>query len=94
MGVNAAVLKATIAEYNRFCANGHDALFAKDRKYLRPIKGPKFYAMKATTAFLGSLGGVKVNEKLEAVDKNEAPIPGLYVVGFECRRRLRRYLQL
>ncbi len=83
-GMNAANLKATIAEYNRFCANGHDELFAKNPKYLRPLKGPKYYALRAITASMGTLGGIKVNEKMEAVDKDENPVPGLYAVGFDA----------
>ncbi len=84
MGVNAETLQATVVEYNRFCANGRDELFAKDRKYLRPLRGPRFYAMRAITVFLGSKGGIKVNEKMEAVDREEHPIPGLYAVGFDA----------
>jgi len=78
------VLKATIDEYNGFCENGYDELFVKDKKYLWPIKGPKFYAVKARTVFLGTMGGIKINEKTEVVDKKEMVIPGLYAVGFDA----------
>jgi fumarate reductase flavoprotein subunit len=84
MGVDPAVLKATVDEYNGFCEKGHDDLFAKDPKYLRPLKGPKFYAVKARTIFLGTLGGIKINYKTEVVDKKEKVIPGLYAVGFDA----------
>ena len=83
-GLNPAVLKATIEEYNRFCAKGHDDLFAKDPKYLRPLKGPKFYALKCNLVFLGTLGGIKINHKMEVVDKKENPIPGLYAGGMDA----------
>jgi fumarate reductase flavoprotein subunit len=84
MGVSPAVLKATIDEYNTFCENGYDELFVKDRKYLWPIKGPKFYAVKGRTVFLGTMGGIKINEKTEVVDKKEMVIPGLYAAGFDA----------
>ena len=84
MGVDPAVLKATVDEYNGFCEKGHDDLFAKDPKYLRPLKGPKFYAVKARTVFLGTLGGIKINHKTEVVDKKEKVISGLYAVGFDA----------
>jgi fumarate reductase flavoprotein subunit len=84
IGVSPAVLKATVDEYNGFCEKGHDDIFAKDRKYLRPLKGPKFYAVKARTVFLGTLGGIKINHKTEVVDKQEKVIPGLYAVGFDA----------
>jgi fumarate reductase flavoprotein subunit len=84
IGADPAVLKATVNEYNGFCEKGHDDLFAKDPKYLCPIKGPKFYAVKARTIFLGTLGGIKINHKTEVVDKKEKIIPGLYAVGFDA----------
>jgi fumarate reductase flavoprotein subunit len=84
MGVDKQVLKATIEEYNGFCAKGHDDLFAKSRKYLRPLKGPKFYAVKARTLFLGTLGGVKINHRTEVLDKKGNVIPGLYAGGFDA----------
>jgi len=84
IGITPAVLKATVEEYNGFCEKGHDDLFAKDPKYLRPLKGPKFYAVKARTIFLGTLGGIKINHKMEVVDKKGKVIPGLYAGGFDA----------
>jgi fumarate reductase flavoprotein subunit len=84
IGVSPAVLKATIDEYNQSCEKRYDELFAKDSKYLWPIKGPKYYAIKARTVFLGTMGGIKINEKTEVVDKKEAVIPGLYAAGYDA----------
>ena len=84
MGVDPNVLKDTVDEYNAFCEKGHDDLFAKDPKYLRPLKGPKFYAVKARTIFLGTLGGIKINHNIEVVDKKGKAIPGLYAGGFDA----------
>ncbi|MHB8105451.1 MAG: FAD-dependent oxidoreductase [Dehalococcoidales bacterium] len=84
MNVNPAVLKSTIDEYNAFCDKKHDDLFAKDVKYLHAIIGPKYYAVKARTIFLGTMGGIKINEKTEVVDKREAVIPGLYAAGYDA----------
>jgi fumarate reductase flavoprotein subunit len=83
MGVAPAVLKATVAEYNRFCEKGHDDLFAKDRNYLRPLKGPRFYAAKARTVLLVTLGGIRINQRMEVLDKKDEPIPGLYAGGMD-----------
>jgi fumarate reductase flavoprotein subunit len=77
-------LRDTVAEYNRFCAQGHDDLFAKAPRYLWPLQGPRFYAVKARTIFLGTMGGIKINEKAEVIDKNEKVIPGLYAGGFDA----------
>jgi fumarate reductase flavoprotein subunit len=83
-GMEPAVLKATIEEYNSFCAKGHDDLFAKEQKYLWPLTGPRFFAVKARTVFLGTKGGIKVNERLEVVDKKGKAIPGLYAGGYDA----------
>lgn len=84
MGVDGPVLKATVEEYNAFCARGHDGLFGKNPKYLRPLKGPRFYAVKARTLFLGTLGGIKINHRTEVLDKKGKVIPGLYAGGFDA----------
>jgi fumarate reductase flavoprotein subunit len=84
IGVNPQVFKATVDEYNKFCEKGHDDLFAKDPKYLRSIKGPKFYAIKAHTIFLGTLGGIKINHRMEVMDKKGNVIPGLYAAGYDA----------
>jgi fumarate reductase flavoprotein subunit len=84
INVDPAVLKATVDEYNRFCEKGHDELFAKDRKYLWPLHGPRFYAVRARTVFLGTMGGIKINERMEVIDKKEKVIPGLYAAGYDA----------
>ena len=84
IGIDPSALKATVDEYNLFCEKGHDDLFAKDPQYLRPLKGPRFYAAKARTIFLGTLGGIKINHRTEVVDKRGKVIPGLYAVGFDA----------
>lgn len=84
MGIDPVALKATVDEYNGFCDKGHDDLFAKNPKYLRPLKGPKFYAVKARTICLGTLGGIKISHNMEVVDKKGKVIPGLYAGGFDA----------
>jgi fumarate reductase flavoprotein subunit len=81
MGIDRAIFKKTVEEYNRFCEKGHDDQFAKDPEYLRPVKTPRFYAFKCYMNFLGTLGGIKINEKTEVLDKDDEVIPGLYAVG-------------
>lgn len=83
-GMDASVLLATVEEYNRFCKKGHDDLFAKEPKYLLPIEGPRYYAVKARTVFLGTLGGIKINERTQVLDKTGKPIPGLYAAGYDA----------
>jgi fumarate reductase flavoprotein subunit len=84
MGVSPSVLKKTVSEYNACCDNRYDQDFAKDPRYLWPINSPRYYAVKARTVFLGTMGGIKINEKAEVLDKKEAVIPGLYAAGFDA----------
>jgi fumarate reductase flavoprotein subunit len=84
IGIDPAVLQATVDEYNGYCEKGYDDLFAKDPKYLRPIKGPKYYAIRTRTIFLGTLGGIKINHNTEVLDKKDNVIPGLYAAGYDA----------
>jgi fumarate reductase flavoprotein subunit len=84
MGVDSHVLLDTIAEYNNFCEKGHDSTFAKDPQYLRPLTGPRFFAIKAHTVCLGTIGGIKINHKTEVLGKNDRVIPGLYAGGYDA----------
>ena len=77
-------MKATVDEYNSYCEKKHDDLFAKDPKYLNAVVGPEYYAIKARTVFLGTMGGIKINEKTEVLDKKDAVIPGLYAAGYDA----------
>jgi fumarate reductase flavoprotein subunit len=80
-GVNKDALQATIDRYNRFCDAGHDGEFAKKPEYLKPLRQPPFYIAKCYPWHLGSVGGIKINERMEVLDKNRQPIPGLYAIG-------------
>jgi len=81
MGVDPMRLEKTVAEYNAYKQKGHDDGFAKDPKFLRPVKTPKFYAVRMRPLILTTLGGVRVTERLEALNENLDVIPGLYAVG-------------
>lgn len=81
MGADPGLLKATIEEYNTSCDNKHDPLFAKDSRYLHPLKRPPFYAVKGHIGLCDAYGGIKINEKMEALDTEDNPIPGLYAAG-------------
>jgi fumarate reductase flavoprotein subunit len=74
-------LKATIKEYNSFCEKGHDDLFAKDARFLETIKTPPFYACRCYPGFLVTIGGIKINHRMEVLKQDNTPIPGLYAVG-------------
>lgn len=96
IGVDAAVLEATVNGYNESAAKGVDPEFGrgttsynnsmgdpnhKPSPCLAPLaKGP-FYAIKLVTGDLGSARGVRTDANARAIDATGTPIAGLYAVG-------------
>jgi len=73
----------TINRYNELCAKGEDTDHFKDAKYLDNLEGT-LYAVKITpSVFLGTLGGIEVNQNLQVIDSDGQPIEGLYAAGSE-----------
>jgi fumarate reductase flavoprotein subunit len=81
MGADPSVLKSTIDEYNASCDDKHDGIFAKDRRYLLPLRTPPYYAIKGHIGLCDTYGGIKINEKMETLDTAAHPIPGLFAAG-------------
>lgn len=76
-------LEATVERYNGFCEAGADSDFGKDAAFLKPVKTAPFYAFEYVPSAWGTNGGVKVDSHLRAMDKDNNPIPGLYVAGVD-----------
>ncbi len=83
-GMDPDGLRATIDEYNKFCEAGNDPIFDKKPENLRPIKKPPFYAARVYPSAYGTLGGIKINHKMEVVDEQFRVIPGLYAAGVDA----------
>lgn len=81
MGVDAANLAATIAEYNADCEAGQDNILGKDAKYLTSLGEGGYYAVKARPMSLGAIGGVLVNSNLQVIKEDGTVIGGLYAAG-------------
>ncbi|MDD1707348.1 MAG: FAD-binding protein, partial [Methanoregulaceae archaeon] len=81
MDIDPAALKKTVDEYNAYCEKGHDDQYAKNPKFLRPVKKGKFYAVRAFSTAYQTIGGIKVNGKTQALTKDLEVIPGLYAAG-------------
>lgn len=83
IGADPKILKNTIDEYNAACDQGYDPVFAKDRTYLLPLRTPPYYAIRCECVILNTIGGIKINEHMEVLDKWDNPIPGLYAAGVD-----------
>lgn len=84
IGVDATKLENTIREYNACCDKGQDSVFAKERRYLQALRTPPFYAIKCVVSYLGTVGGILVNEHMEVLDRQREPIPGLFAAGVDA----------
>lgn len=81
-GIDAGALRKTVETYNGYVQSGNDPDFGRPQKSLaRKIEGPPFHAVKMTFATVLTMGGVRINDKCQAVDPYERPIPGLYAAG-------------
>ena len=80
LGIDPDALETTVDEYNGMCVTG-DTKFFKRRKYMKPIVRAPFYAGKFRPGGYGTLGGIKINEYAEVLDKSWKPIPGLFAAG-------------
>ncbi|WP_334333667.1 FAD-dependent oxidoreductase [Companilactobacillus sp. HBUAS59544] len=80
--VDSDSLKESIERYSKLSNQGKDVDFYKADKFMKfaPKKAP-FYAVKANSTTLGTVGGGLVNEKFEALTAERKVIPGIYAVG-------------
>ncbi|MCL2781398.1 MAG: FAD-dependent oxidoreductase [Actinomycetia bacterium] len=84
IGVDPAVLTAEVDEYNGWCRAGEDHKFHKLARYLLPVEEGPFYAVKMETGIMITMGAMKIDDHWRAVDANDNPIPGVYVVGCDA----------
>lgn len=81
IGVDGAVLTATVARYNELCAKGADDDFGKPAEYMIPVEGDMYYAFRMTPGSSVTFGGLQIDTDAHVLDTNDAPIPGLYAAG-------------
>ena len=96
IGVDPAVLKTTVDEFNRHARNGEDPAFGKGSKaYNRyqgdelikpnpcvaPLEQGPFYAIKLVVGDIGTFAGLVTDEKTRVLDDAGRPIKGLHAVG-------------
>ena len=83
-GIDLEGLQETIEEYNHCCDDHRDYLFDKYPDFLRPVRKPPFYCLQQFPGAYGTLGGVRVNYKMEVLNDEYKKIPGLYSVGTDA----------
>ena len=73
----------TVDEYNDMC-DSVDSEFFKAKEYMKPIVKAPFYVARIRPGAYGTLGGVKMNENCEVLDKDWNKLPGVYVAGTDA----------
>jgi fumarate reductase flavoprotein subunit len=81
IGADPSVVNAAMAEYNQVCERKHDPVFSKNPRFLAPMAEAPFYAIRAITHCGETMGGIKVNERMEVLDEKHLPMEGLYAAG-------------
>ncbi len=84
MGIDRDTFLETVRAYNEYCKTGKDLEYGKDPQYLHPVETGPFYGFRLKVANLATCGGIRVNQKMEALNKDYKPIAGLYAAGLDC----------
>lgn len=84
MGVDADTLSASVNQYNSAIQTGEDELFFADTDRLVEVKEGPYYAVKFSARNLSTLGGIRINENMEVLDKDSNVIKGLYAAGADA----------
>lgn len=82
--VDAATLRSTVDRYNGFVDAGLDEDFGKNVVGCTRIETAPFYALTIVPRPYVTLGGLATDADSRVLDKQGAPIPGLYAAGIVC----------
>lgn len=81
LGINAAGLEETLGNYAKYCADGADPEFGKEKRGLLPLNNPPYYATELCLVMLNTMGGPKHNARAQVLDYDNKPVPRLYAAG-------------
>lgn len=82
LGVDPAVLKATVASYNAACAAGKDKEFGKASDLLKSYpKDSGYYAVYRRIGSWGTIGGAIVDGQQRVLNTAGQPIPNVFAAG-------------
>lgn len=84
MGVDKENLEASVAQYNKAVETGKDSQYFAKLSHMPTLSGKTYYAVKFVARNLSTLGGVGINENIQAIDNDGKAIKGLYVCGADA----------
>lgn len=79
-GIDAEELKKTVENYNKYVDEGKDPEFNK-RSLPSKIEKAPYYMIKAVPAVHHTMGGIKINNEAQVVNKDGKIIEGLFAAG-------------
>lgn len=82
-GINAANLKKTVEEWNKFCKDPKDDPFGRPScdQEVRLDGHPPYYATIMSPSVHHTMGGIAINKNTQVLNKNGKVIPGLFAAG-------------
>jgi len=81
MGVDPAVLAATLDEYNAAARAGRDDRFGRSADTLVPLDTSRLYAIETWPGIAGTTGGPQHDQQARVLRPDGQPVPGLYAAG-------------
>jgi fumarate reductase flavoprotein subunit len=81
MEIPVDVFRTATDRYTELARLGKDLDFGKHPDRLTTLEKPLFYACKMEIRFMVTLGGLRINNRLQVLDKEQNVIPGLYAAG-------------
>ena len=81
LGMEAAVLEATVARWNEVCGEKRDVDFGRPPGTMMKIQRPPFYAGAVWPVVSNTQGGPVHDASQRVIDVNDQPIPRLYAAG-------------
>ncbi len=81
IGVDPAVLTATLTEYNGAARAGRDDRFGRSADTLVPLDTSRLYAIETWPGIAGTTGGPQHDERAQVLRPGGQSVPGLYAAG-------------
>ncbi|KRN52730.1 fumarate reductase (flavoprotein) [Pediococcus damnosus] len=76
------ILMQTVDRYNTQIEQKEDFDFYKPTKFMRfSVKQGPFYAIKARSTSLGTIGGIETNDQMDVLKADKKPVKGTFVAG-------------
>lgn len=81
IGCKTEELKEEMELYNAYCDTGYDKDFYKERRYLRPIRKPPYYAVMHMGICVDTVGPLRIDHETRLLNKDYDAIEGLFAAG-------------